>query len=428
MSLLASLLILYIRSFAVIQERTVTVCLLLFIPIRYLSILLSTAIAVGFYFFLLGFRLLARKHLLLTIPTSKIRGAATGLVEVSGVAAGPCTTFAPITGEPCFLYHTTAWQQRDGPKNDWEKVADETLHLPFFIGDSTGQLLIEALGADLDLHPRFRREYASLLDMDHVPQSVNVFLARHGIALDGNLCIEERLIKADDALFVAGTLAENPEVHARPSSPRSDASADRRNRVRNTVRNIVTDNDRRNPARNRSSEPLPAPEVIRLASAAAASSTREMSQQAKIAAALTRAGIAGPQAWSDAVLSHQTVAVEAAAPPVTISSRPRSDFYLSEMRLHQARPDEAYPNEDRPNEDRPNEDRPNEDQSESSGFNLIPPVVLMKGAADPTFVISFRSQKEIVSATTWKAAVMVCGGTTVMLLGFYMLWTQMARL
>jgi len=52
----------------------------------------------------------------------------------------------------------------------------------------------------------------------------------------------------------------------------------------------------------------------------------------------------------------------------------------------------------------------------------------MKGATDPTFVISFRSQKEIVSATTWKAAVMVGGGTAVMLLGFYMLWTQMARL
>ncbi len=66
--------------------------------------------------------------------------------------------------------------------------------------------------------------------------------------------------------------------------------------------------------------------------------------------------------------------------------------------------------------------------AESSGFNLNPPVVLMKGATDPTFVISFRSQKEIVSATTWKAAVMVCGGTAVMLLGFYMLWTQMARL
>ncbi len=379
-----------------------TVCLFLFIPIKYLSILLSVAIAVGLYCFFLGLRVLAGKRLLLTIATSKIHSAAQGLVEVSGVAAGPCTTLAPITGEPCFLYRTTAWQQRDGKKNEWEKVADETLQLPFFIDDSTGQLLIEALGADLDLHPRFRREYAaSPLVSEHVPPSVSAFLSRHGIALDRSLCVEERLIKAEDALFVAGTLTENPGIQARPSSPLSDVDNDHRNPVGDTVRNTIRNNDRRNPARGNSSEPLPAPEVIRLASGAAPSSTREMSQQAKIAAALTRAGMATPQAWSTAELPHQSVAVEEAEPPATLSSR-------SDVRLPEA--------------------RPNKDRAESSDFNLIPPVVLMKGASDPTFVISFRSQKEIVSALAWKSAAMVCGGTTITLLGLYVLWARMASL
>ena len=52
----------------------------------------------------------------------------------------------------------------------------------------------------------------------------------------------------------------------------------------------------------------------------------------------------------------------------------------------------------------------------------------MKGVDDPTFVISFRSQKEIASAIAWKAAAMVGGGTAVTLVGFYMLWAQMALL
>jgi hypothetical protein len=76
----------------------------------------------------------------------KIRSAALGLVEVNG----RCRSLhhsAPITGKPCFLYRTVAWQQRTGKKQEWEKVADETLHLPFFIDDSTGQLLIEPLGS-----------------------------------------------------------------------------------------------------------------------------------------------------------------------------------------------------------------------------------------------------------------------------------------
>jgi len=86
----------------------VPVCLCLFIPMNDITILSAVAIAGGLYFFFFGFRLLARKRLLLTTPTSKIRSAALGLVEVNGLAAGPYTMSAPITGKPCFLYHTTA--------------------------------------------------------------------------------------------------------------------------------------------------------------------------------------------------------------------------------------------------------------------------------------------------------------------------------
>jgi hypothetical protein len=358
----------------------VTVCLSFFIPINYLTILSSIAIAGGLYFFFLGFHLLARKRLLLTTPTSKIRSAAMGLVEVTGAAAGPYTMSAPITGKPCFLYHTTAWQQRDGKKEEWEKIADETLHLPFFIDDSTGQLLVEPLGADLDLHRDFREEYAASLfssNLDDVPPRVSVFLSRHGIVPGRRLRIEERSIKPEQALFIAGTLTENPGVQVRPLSPRSDA---------------------RNPAPNNYSEQLPAPQIIRLAAGAAASSSQQMGQQAKIAAALTRAGITKPAAWSAAGVPYQSVAVEENAPPATISAR-------SEVRLHEA--------------------PLGEDQPASSDFNLTPPVVLMKGANNPTFVISFRSQKEFVSALAWKSAAMVWGGAAITLLGLYMLLAQM---
>jgi len=368
----------------------VTVCLFLFIPINQLTILSSVAIAGGLYFFFLGFRLLARKRLLLTTPTSKIRSAAMGLVEVNGMAAGPYTMSAPITGKPCFLYHTTAWQQRDGKKEEWEKIADETLHLPFFIDDSTGQLLIEPLGADLDLHRDFQEEYASSFsssNLDDVPPRVSVFLFRHGIVPGRRLRIEERSIKSEEALFIAGTLTENPGVQVRPFSPRSDM---RTNNSRN--------DDPRDSAPNNFSEQLPAPQIINLSSGAAPSTSQDMSQQAKISAALTRAGITKPAAWSAARIPYQSVAVEENEPPATISAR-------SDVRLHEARLDE--------------------DQSASSDFNLIPPVVLMKGANDPTFVISFRSQKEFVSGLAWKSAAMVWGGTAITLLGLYMLLAQM---
>jgi hypothetical protein len=200
------------------QERPVIVCLFLLIPTQSVALISSGAIAAGLYLFVHGFRLLARQRSLLTTPTSKIRGIARGLVEVSGVAAGPCTTLAPVTEEPCFLYRTTAWRQREGKKNAWEKVAEETLHLPFFIDDSTGRLLIEALGADLELNPLFRGEYApALMDSNEVPLSVVGFLSRHGIALDRVVRIEERLIKAGNsgASIFAGASTFGAQRHDR---------------------------------------------------------------------------------------------------------------------------------------------------------------------------------------------------------------------
>ncbi len=390
-----------------------TVCLSLFIPIDYLTILSAIAIAGGLCFFVAGFQLLARKRLLLATPTAAIGSAALGLVEVNGEAAGPYTMPAPITGKPCFLYHTSAWMQRDG-KKEWEKVADETLHLPFFIADSTGRLLIEPLGADLDLRDDFREEYdaayfssdffpsdASPSNPDGVPARVGAFLSRHGVVPSGRVRIEERLVEPEDALFVTGTLVENPGVQLRPPAPH---------------RAGLHNDHAGNPAPDDFSGQAPAPEIIRLESGAAPSSAREMSQQARIAAALRRAGIAKPEAWSAAGISRQTVALEENVPPAPISAH-------AKLRLHEVVSRAAWPDEARPDPS-PN----NEDQPDPSTVNPTPPVVLMRGADDAMFAISFRSQKELVVALAWKSAAWLAAGAAMTLLGLYTLLAQMKRL
>ena len=354
-----------------------TASLSLFIPINFLTFLSLVAIAGGLYFFFAGFHLLARKRLLLSTPTSRIRGAALGLVEVNGTAVGPHTIAAPISGKLCFLYRTTVWQQSNGKKKDWEKVADETLHLPFFIDDSTGQMLIEPLGADLDLHRDFHEEYdASSLSMnlDGVSPRVNVFLARHGISPVRRLRIEECSIKPEDSLFVAGMLTENPGVQVRPASPRRDSA--------NSQGALEQSNS---------------PRIIRLQGGAAPSSTQEMSQQAKIAAALTRAGITKPAAWDAAGVPYQSLAVKESASP---SDPAHSTSGVRTEGSH-------------------------DDPTGASIFDVTPPVVMMKGANDPTFAISHRSQKEFVTALGWKSSAMIWGGAAIILLGAYVLLQQM---
>jgi hypothetical protein len=122
-----------------------------------------------------------------------------------------------------------------------------------------------------------------------------------------------------------------------------------------------------------------------------------MSQQAKIAAALTRAGITKPEAWSAAGVSYQTMAVE-------------ENINVAPVATH-----------DEPSRDEP---APRDDQPKTPDFNLNPAVVLMKGENNSTFVISFRSQKEFVSTLAWKSGAMVWGGAAIALLGLYVLLAQ----
>jgi len=101
-----------------------------------------------------------------------------------------------------------------------------------------------------------------------VPPRVSVFLSRYGIIPARRLRHRRRSIKPEDTLHCRNS-AENPGVQVRSFSPRSEYL--------------------HNPCLNDSAERLPAPQIIKLASGEAPSSTQEMTQQAKIAAALTRA-------------------------------------------------------------------------------------------------------------------------------------------
>ena len=114
----------------------------------------------GCYWFYKGFRLLQRKRLILNTPASKIRSASMGLVEISGLAVGPYLMTSPCKQADCYYYHTLVWELKQRGKNsEWVKVAEETLHVPFYIDDNTDKVLVDPRGAEMDLHCDFKEEY-----------------------------------------------------------------------------------------------------------------------------------------------------------------------------------------------------------------------------------------------------------------------------
>jgi len=58
-----------------------------------------------------------------------------------------------------------------------------------------------------------------------------------------------------------------------------------------------------------------------------------------------------------------------------------------------------------------------------NGFDPRPPVVLKKGTNDKTFLISWRSQREVAQSLGWKCTLMIWGGPALALVGLYILLT-----
>ncbi len=360
-------------------------------------------ICAGIYLFFQGFRLLQRRHLILDTPVSKIRSAPLGMVELSGLAVGPYTMVAPITARPCYYHRTLVWEWKQAGKNKkWVQVAAECMHVPFFLDDNTAKVMVDPRGADLDLHRDFQQEFCDSLftTKEETPDNVRSFLLRYGVSTTNKIKVEEFCIKPKNSLFVLGTLDENPgqeltpqpiydeETSLHPGGLSLSLGAARLSfaaAVGDVFSGLsLTGGLQHDPAYDpiydkalatasaRVVRPSPHPDPTK---------ATDMTQQEKIAAALMKAGITNPAAWDAAGVTPSALAVH-------------SDQNASSQAASQS-------------------------TTSSADFDPHPPVVLMKGKNNPTFLISWRSQRDLARSLGWKCTLMIWGGPTLALLSLY---------
>jgi hypothetical protein len=359
----------------------------------------------GIYLFVQGFRLLQRRHLILNTPVSKIRSASLGMVELSGLAVGPYTVLAPITERSCYYYRTVAWEwKRTGRSSTWVKVAAECMHVPFFLDDNTGKVLVDPRGADLDIHRDFQEEFCdSFFTMkEEAPANVHSFLSRHGVSTSNKIKVEEFCIKPKNALFLLGTLDENPGLELAPKPIQEFESLSFSGgdglsfslggtSLAQAALSFATGsgNALRGPSFSSSESAQPA-QVIRLSSDAAPVKAADMSQQQKVAAALSKAGISNPIAWAAAGVT-----------PVSVALKSNPTALLDGSRQNDG--SQALPQSPETFQD----------------FDSHPPVVMMKGKNNSTFLISWRSQRDLARTLGWKCTLMIWGGPALSLLCLY---------
>jgi hypothetical protein len=332
----------------------------------------------GVYWFSKGFSLLQRKRLILNTPASKIRSASMGLVEISGQATGPYVVTSPLQGRECYYYRSVGWELRERGKNrEWVKLGEETLHVPFYLDDGTDKLLVDPRAAEMDLHCDLQEQYRASIFFEaaQISSRVRDFVVRHGADLSRQIKVEEYCIKPKNFLFVLGTLSQNPGIDA-GIMPAWAERFDSPGKI------------------EASEEPPRIKQIIRLSPPQGSVPLSAMTQQQKVAAALMKAGISSPAAWSAAGVSP----LEARKP-----TQPAN--LVTTMAENEGKC-----------------------ASEREGFDLHPPVVLMKGTNQPAFYISWRSQREVVASLGWKSALMIWGGPILTLVCVYVLLAHFGRL
>jgi len=173
-------------------------------------------VGVGVFLFFRGFPFLKRKHLIQNTPTSTIRGAALGAVEVSGTVVGPYTLISPLSEADCFYYHALARTTGEEEK----KGAEEVLYAPFFLDDGTGRLMVDPRGAEMELRPSVDEEYSPSTG----DAFTRHFLVRRGLSSAAPANLQEYCIRPGDHLFVLATLQENPGLESAADCLAADAA------------------------------------------------------------------------------------------------------------------------------------------------------------------------------------------------------------
>ena len=93
-------------------------------------------------------------------PTSRIRSAAQGLVELHGSAdaGGHVPLLSPLAAQPCLWYRFCVEEYRGSGRNRrWQIVERGSSDRPFVLRDNTGECWIQPLGAEV--HPRTRKRW-----------------------------------------------------------------------------------------------------------------------------------------------------------------------------------------------------------------------------------------------------------------------------
>jgi hypothetical protein len=130
------------------------------------------------YSFWYAFKAWAKNRVIEDTPTSRIRSAAQGYVELSGRGVLPPNSAnkGPLTGIPCAWWRYKIEERGyAGRSRSWSTIQSDTSAIPFLLDDGTGQCLIDPRGAEVFASARDTWYGPSEWPEMHIPNGTGVF-------------------------------------------------------------------------------------------------------------------------------------------------------------------------------------------------------------------------------------------------------------
>src|SRR5579859_351248 len=113
----------------------------------------------GLWMFIKGFRVYREYRVIEDTPEIPVRSIPMGLVHVHGKATGEQPIPSPVSHTPCFFYKVDIerWEHH-GKSSGWRHYKTDTDGAKFYLDDGSGKVLVDAHSAEFDLEQSCQRQ------------------------------------------------------------------------------------------------------------------------------------------------------------------------------------------------------------------------------------------------------------------------------
>ena len=120
----------------------------------------------GLFSFFKGFRTYRAYRIIEDTPEIPIRSIPMGLIHIHGKAWGVKPILSPVSHTPCLLYKVEIekWK-KERNRGSWSKYRTDVNSVRFYLDDGSGQVLVDAREAELDLAETQLRRLLALTEL-----------------------------------------------------------------------------------------------------------------------------------------------------------------------------------------------------------------------------------------------------------------------